>query len=172
MTASYIICASSPHPHYQTGVPDFAAPCFILLAYVEGRHPRRGSPFAAANYGGDPYKPTLQSWQYSCPPLSCRSCLCRSGSWPLITLPKGGSWWTWYGSCAVVCAGGARCSRDGGCYQDHLSTIALIAAGVVPLSSAMARRDRNGVIGGRDRPPACAPRAASACCHSLTMRRE
>jgi TRAP-type uncharacterized transport system fused permease subunit len=71
VTASYIICAVIAAPALiALKVPEYAAHMFIFYYAVlsEVSPPTALSPFAAAAItGGDPYKTTLQCWNYTAP---------------------------------------------------------------------------------------------------------
>src|SRR5258708_5465023 len=73
LTASYITFPPIPSPPIITlGVPDFAAHMFIFYYALlsEVSPPTALSPFAAAAItGGGPYRPTMQAWESTKPPL-------------------------------------------------------------------------------------------------------
>src|SRR6476660_4103623 len=98
VTASYIICAVIAAPAMvKLGVPDFAAHMFIFYYSVlsEVSPPTALSPFAAAAItGGDPYRTTLQAWQYTLPAFLVPFVfvLDPQGIGLLLKLPHDGSW--------------------------------------------------------------------------------
>src|SRR6476660_8620054 len=98
VTASYIICAVIAAPAMiKLGVPDFAAHMFIFYYSVlsEVSPPTALAPFAAAAItGGDPYRTTLQAWQYTLPAFLVPFVfvLDPQGIGLLLKLPHDGSW--------------------------------------------------------------------------------